>query len=99
MLEKAQHEGSNKLLVRQLKTQLEDAEFAKAAALKARQSAENDLSEAQGQLEDVTRLKHDAEDRCARIAKEKTDLSTQVLAGAVWRCTWGGAEREVFFLI
>ena len=58
--------------------QLEDAEFAKTAAIKARQSTDADLSELQTQMEEVQRNKKDSEDRCARIIKEKSELQTQV---------------------
>lgn len=78
MLEKAQSEGSHKVLVRQLKTQLEDAEFAKTAAIKARQSAESDLSEINSQLEEALRYKNESEDKCARMCKEKAELQTQL---------------------
>ncbi|XP_071540833.1 unconventional myosin-XVIIIa-like [Panulirus ornatus] len=78
MLEKSQSEGGHKLLVRQLKTQLEDAEFAKTAAIKARQCAEADLSELTTQLEEAQRARKEAEDRCARIAKDKAEIQTQL---------------------
>merc|ERR550532_238199 len=47
MLEKAQNEGSNRVLIRQLKNQLEDAEFARTAALKGKQNAELELADVQ----------------------------------------------------
>ncbi|RXG53551.1 Unconventional myosin-XVIIIa [Armadillidium vulgare] len=78
MLEKTQSEGSNKLLMRQLKTQLEDAEFAKNAAIKARQSAESDFSELQSQMEEALRAKKDTEDKLARVTKEKSEVQTQL---------------------
>ncbi|KAK7082070.1 Myosin tail [Halocaridina rubra] len=78
MLEKAQSEGSHKLILRQLKTQLEDAEFAKTAAIKARQCAEADLGEINGQLDETLRSKKDAEDKCARVTKEKAEIQTQL---------------------
>merc|ERR1712130_248079 len=40
MIEKSQNEGTSKVIMRQLKNQLEDAEFARTAAVKARQNAE-----------------------------------------------------------
>ena len=46
-----------KVLVRQLKNQLEDAEFARTAAMKARQNADLELSDVQMQLEDISRAK------------------------------------------
>lgn len=78
MLEKSQSEGGQKLLVRQLKTQLEDAEFAKTAAIKARQCAEADLSDLTSQMEEAQRSRKEAEDRCARIGKERAEIQTQL---------------------
>ncbi|XP_050714026.1 serine/arginine repetitive matrix protein 2-like isoform X3 [Eriocheir sinensis] len=78
MLEKSQQEGGHKLLVRQLKTQLEDAEFAKTAAIKARQCAEADLSDMTSQLEEAQRSRKEAEDRCARVSKDRAEIQTQL---------------------
>merc|ERR1711936_1320573 len=78
MIEKAQNEGTNKVLVRQLKNQLEDAEFARTAAMKARQNAELELADVQIQLEDVSRSKSDLEDKHLRMAREKADISSQL---------------------
>lgn len=78
MIEKAQNEGSNKVLVRQLKNQLEDAEFARTAAMKGRQNAELELADVQIQLEDVSRSKSDLEEKHLRMAREKADLSSQL---------------------
>ncbi|KAA0192697.1 hypothetical protein HAZT_HAZT010916 [Hyalella azteca] len=76
MLEKTQTDGPSKLIIRQLKTQ--DCEFAKTAALKARQSADADLAELQVSLEDAQRCRKEAEDRSSRLLKEKTELQTQL---------------------
>ena len=57
---------------------MEDAEFAKTAAIKARQSADADLNDYQSQLEEALRNKKDIEDKCARVVKEKAELQTQV---------------------
>ncbi|XP_068248759.1 uncharacterized protein [Palaemon carinicauda] len=81
MLEKAQSEGSHKLILRQLKTQLEDAEFAKTAALKARQCAESDLADVSSQLDEALRAKKDSEEKCARVNKEKAEIQTQLEEG------------------
>ncbi|XP_069953544.1 unconventional myosin-XVIIIa-like isoform X2 [Cherax quadricarinatus] len=78
MLEKSQSEGGHKLLVRQLKTQLEDAEFAKTAAIKARQCAEADIQELSSQLEEAQRARKESEDRCARVAKDRAEIQTQL---------------------
>ncbi|KAL3198929.1 hypothetical protein MRX96_001507 [Rhipicephalus microplus] len=63
---------------RQLKNQLEDAEFAKSAAIKARQGAEAELEEVQSQLEEVLRTKNEAETRCLQLAREKGALQVQL---------------------
>merc|ERR1719318_1908664 len=78
MIEKAQNEGTNKVLVRQLKNQLEDAEFARTAAMKGRQNAELELADVQIQLEDVSRSKSDLEDKHLRMAREKADIASQL---------------------
>ena len=78
MIEKAQNEGTNKVLVRQLKNQLEDAEFARTAAMKARQNAELELADTVVQLEDVSRAKSDLEERHLRQGREKADTASQL---------------------
>ena len=55
LLDRQGSDGVNKLVLRQLKNQLEDSEFARTAALKARQNCELELQETQTQLEDVCR--------------------------------------------
>merc|ERR1719219_2469832 len=78
MIEKSQNEGTNKVVVRQLKNQLEDAEFTRTAAMKARQNAELELADVQQQLDDVMRAKNDLEDRHLKLGREKAELSGQV---------------------
>lgn len=65
-------------LLRQLKNQLEDAEFAKTAAMKARQGAELELQEVQCQLEEVLRTKNESEGRCIQLTREKSALQMQL---------------------
>ena len=55
LLDRQGSDGVNKLVLRQLKNQLEDSEFARTAALKARQNCELELQETQTQLEDICR--------------------------------------------
>jgi len=78
LVEKTQNEGTNKVILRQLKNQLEDAEFARTAAMKARQNAELELADTQTQLEDVSRSKQDLEDRHLRLSREKAELASQL---------------------
>jgi len=68
----------NKIVVRQLKNQLEDAEFARTAAMKARQNCELELSDVQTQLEDVSRAKSDLEERNVALGREKGALMAQL---------------------
>merc|ERR1719412_3323943 len=78
MVEKSRNESSNKVVLRQLKNQLEDAEFAKTAAFKAKQNLELELGDVQQQLEDIMRSKSDLEDRLMRVSREKTDVTSQI---------------------
>merc|ERR1719342_1738365 len=73
-MEKNQTDGTNKLIVRQLKNQLEDAEFARSTAIKAKQNSELELADVQIQLDDVMRTKHDVEEKNLRLTREKADL-------------------------
>lgn len=78
MVEQSRNESSNKVVLRQLKNQLEDAEFSKTAAFKAKQNLELELGDVQQQLEDIMRSKSDLEDRLMRVSREKTDMSSQI---------------------
>merc|ERR1719370_1196764 len=78
MIEKSQNEGTNKVIMRQLKNQLEDAEFARTAAMKARQNAELELADVQVQLEDVSRGKQDLDEKNLRLGREKADLGSHL---------------------
>merc|ERR1719412_972092 len=78
MIEKSRNESSNKVVLRQLKNQLEDTEFARMAAVKAKQNVELEVADLQLQLDEVSRNKSDIEDKLLRINREKTDLASQV---------------------
>lgn len=78
MLDSARNGQAARSMLRQLKNQLEDAEFAKSAAIKARQGAEAELEEVQSQLEEVLRTKNEAETRCLQLAREKGALQVQL---------------------
>jgi len=78
MLEKSQNEGTNKVIMRQLKNQLEDAEFARTAAAKSKQNAELELADVQVQLEDVSRGKAELDEKNIRVSREKADLATHL---------------------
>ncbi|KAK7864785.1 hypothetical protein R5R35_012278 [Gryllus longicercus] len=78
MLERARGESPGKVVIRQLRNQLEDTEVARAAAVKARQAAELELAETQAQLEEVQRARQDAEERASAVARERSELQSQL---------------------
>ena len=75
MAERSRGDSSSKVVLRQLKNQLEDAEFARTAAIKAKQNAEMELADVQAQLDDVLRNKGEVEDRLLRLGREKADIA------------------------
>lgn len=77
-LERQKAETPGKNMIRQLRNQVEDLEYSKTIAVKAKQSLEAELLETQGQLEEAHRLKNEAEDRANGLLREKSDLQTQV---------------------
>jgi len=78
IVEKTQNEGTNKVIMRQLKNQLEDAEFARTAAMKAKQNCELELADVHQQLDDVSRAKSEIDDKNLRLSREKADLLTNL---------------------
>ena len=78
MLERSKCDSSGKAALRQLKNQLEDAECARAVAVKAKQALEQDLSETQAALEEASRQRSEAEDRANTANRERAELLSQV---------------------
>merc|ERR1719154_657934 len=78
VVENSQTEGTNKVIMRQLKNQLEDAEFARSAAVKAKQSKDLELADIQQQIEDIRKDKRSAEEKSMKLARERADLSSQL---------------------
>eukprot|EP00092_Neocalanus_flemingeri_P051581 GFUD01060062.1.p1 GENE.GFUD01060062.1~~GFUD01060062.1.p1 ORF type:complete len:1100 (-),score=343.06 GFUD01060062.1:284-3319(-) len=78
VVDNSQNEGTNKVIMRQLKNQLEDAEYARSAAAKAKQSKELELADVQTQLEDIRKSKKEVDEKCLKLNKEKYDLSSQL---------------------
>ncbi|CAH1986856.1 unnamed protein product [Acanthoscelides obtectus] len=77
-LERQKAETPGKAMIRQLRNQVEDLECARAAAVKAKQSLENELLETQSMLEEANRQKQEAEERVNLLLREKADLQTQL---------------------
>ncbi|KAK3595793.1 hypothetical protein CHS0354_025430 [Potamilus streckersoni] len=78
MLQKQKSGEGTKATVRQLRNQLEDAEFASAAATKAKKTMELELQDLQQQLEELFTAKQEAENKCMTLMREKTDFQTQL---------------------
>ena len=58
--------------------QLEDAEIATAAAVKARKGFEMEIAELQQQMDDISRSKQDVEERYMALSREKNDIQSQL---------------------
>ncbi|XP_065201687.1 unconventional myosin-XVIIIa isoform X3 [Planococcus citri] len=78
MLQQAKLDAPSKAILRQLRNQLEDAECARNAAVKARQLAEADLADITSMLEDVQKAKSDAEEKATLYSREKSQLQSQL---------------------
>ncbi|XP_050079947.1 unconventional myosin-XVIIIa [Anopheles maculipalpis] len=77
-LDRAKGDSASKALVRQLRNQLEDAESARVAALKARQVLEGELQDAQMLLEETQRARNEAEDKATMAQRDRTELQAQI---------------------
>uniref|UniRef100_A0A336KMA4 CSON012468 protein n=1 Tax=Culicoides sonorensis TaxID=179676 RepID=A0A336KMA4_CULSO len=77
-LERAKGDSAGKAIIRQLRNQLEDVESARTIAQKARQAAENELSECQSLLEESQRNRSEAEDRAAAAHRDRAELQAQL---------------------
>ncbi|XP_043263257.1 unconventional myosin-XVIIIa-like isoform X5 [Colletes gigas] len=78
MLERSKGESTGKAALRQLKNQLEDAECARAVAMKAKQALEQELNEIQASLDEALRQRSEAEDRANLANRERTELLSQL---------------------
>jgi len=78
VVENSQTEGTSKVIIRQLKNQLEEAEYARSAAVKAKQSKDLELADIQQQLEDTAKDKRLAEERGMKLGREKASLASQL---------------------
>ncbi|XP_050434821.1 unconventional myosin-XVIIIa-like isoform X3 [Adelges cooleyi] len=69
---------ANRIAMRQLRNQLEDAESARDSAIKARLMTETDLAEVTATLDEVQSAKRIAEERAATLARDKNHLQSQL---------------------
>lgn len=78
MLERSKGDSTGKAALRHLKNQLEDAECARAVAVKAKQALEQELSETQAALEEASRQRSEAEDRASAANITARGLQSQL---------------------
>ncbi|KAL0102829.1 hypothetical protein PUN28_018253 [Cardiocondyla obscurior] len=78
MLERSKGDSTGKAALRQLKNQLEDAECARAVAIKAKQALEQELNETQATLEEAMRQRSEAEERANAANRERSELLSQL---------------------
>lgn len=78
MLERSKGDSTGKVALRQLKNQLEDAECARAVAVKAKQALEQELNETQAGLDEASKARSEAEERANVANRERTELLSQL---------------------
>lgn len=76
-LERVKADSPGKVLIRQLRNQLEDAEAARSIAIKARQSAETELTDVQILLDEAIRTRNEAESKAQHAQRERSELQIQ----------------------
>ncbi|XP_017083657.2 unconventional myosin-XVIIIa isoform X2 [Drosophila eugracilis] len=77
-LDRQKADTPGKTLIRQLRNQLEDAESARSLAMKARQTAEAELTEVQAMFEESHRARNDAEERANAAHRDRAELQAQI---------------------
>lgn len=76
-IERMKSDSPGKQLIRQLRNQIEDADSARAIALKARQAAETELSDLQMLLDEANRSRSEAETKSTQAQRERSELQIQ----------------------
>ncbi|KAL5016328.1 hypothetical protein ScPMuIL_005917 [Solemya velum] len=77
-LQKQRSGEGTKTTIKQLRNQLDDAEYASATATKAKKTMELEIQDLQQQLEDIFRVKQESENRSMVVLREKSDLQSQL---------------------
>ncbi|XP_067938271.1 unconventional myosin-XVIIIa-like isoform X2 [Watersipora subatra] len=76
-LEKIKEQINQKSQMRTMETKLEDLQASLTATLKSKHSLETDLQECQIQLGLASKSKMEAEDRAAKLMRDKTDIENE----------------------
>ena len=81
VVDRLQVEGGNRQVVRQLKSQLEEAEHARTAALRSKRHADLEVEDVNQQLEEVSKGRARVEEKLALVIRENTELSARLQDG------------------
>lgn len=77
-LERAKADSPGKALIRQLRNQLEDAEATRTLAIKARQTADAELTDLQSMYEEAQKGRNDAEEKVTSAQRDRAELQAQI---------------------
>ena len=81
VLDRLQNEGGNRQVVKQLKAQLDDAEHARTAALRAKRHCELEVEDTQQQLEEVSKSRSKLEEKFSLVIRENAELASRLQDG------------------
>lgn len=76
-IERMKADSPGKVLIRQLRNQIEDAESARAIAVKMKNASEAELADLQLLLDEANRGRNEAESKAVQAAREKSELQSQ----------------------
>lgn len=76
-IERMKADSPGKVLVRQMRNKIEDAETARAIAVKMKNAAETELGELQILLDEEKRARNEADTKAGQAQREKGDLQIQ----------------------
>ncbi|XP_074642928.1 unconventional myosin-XVIIIa-like isoform X2 [Tubulanus polymorphus] len=78
MLDRQKDPTANRNIIKQLRNQLEDAEFAKAAAIKSRKGLEMEVEDLNHQLNDQSKAKQEIESKLLIASRERMELQNKI---------------------
>ena len=81
VLDRLQSEGGKSQVVKQLKAQLDDAEHARTAALRAKRHCELEVEDLQQQLEGVSKARSKLEEKFSLVIRENAELASRLQDG------------------
>jgi myosin-18 len=78
MLQRNKDSAGSRTTVKQLRNQLEDAELATAASIKAKKALEIELQDLHQQLDAAARTKQEVEEKCQHLSRDKNELQSRI---------------------